>query len=403
MYISIAAGVPLPLLNKYTISRTQVLFYTHGTCIPSLPLAESEEILRQLHPEPDEIAVNLERIMSLLVYLKEEQDGIVRELRRVGSRCGIDDINVGGSSNNAPLDGEDDLGEGWRSRMDKLEGEMERLRGLLGDVVKGGLPAGKALERGATLGEAVGEDDQANPAKRKRIEKSAVESNKRVAKPPSPTFIQPRGDKPSTKPAAVPSVIAKPVAAPLVMAKPVVIPPVTKVVMAKPVIVPPAMKAKGKKGVVEIEESEEDEYEENSDSEEEEEVSDSDEDKEDKEEEYRDDDEEEGESEESEEEEARPVNTKQKTTGSALAGAQWKVRGVAQGRNDKEREKDKEREREKEKEREREEEIEREREEAKARQQEKEKARASRTGTSLPLANGGRVGLGTRRKTAGGR
>jgi len=390
MYISIAAGVPLSLLNKYTISRTQVLFYTHGTCIPSLPLAESEEILRQLHPEPDEIALNLEKIMSLLVYLKEEQDGIVRELNRVGSRCGVDDINVGGGSNNTPINGGEGLGEGWRGRMDKLEGEMEKLRGLLGDVVnRGGSSTGKALEPDTTLGEAARENDQENPAKRKRIEKPAVEPNKRVAKSPPLTFIQPRGDKPSTKPAVVPSV----------MAKPVIAPPVMKAVMAKPMIVPPAVKAKGSKDVVEIEESEADEDEEGSDDSEEEEVSDSDSEEE-MEEEYEDKDEEE---EESEEEEVRPANARQKTTKPAPAGAQWKARGTVQGKSDKVREKENEREREREKEKEKE----RERENEKAKQQAKETERASRTRTSLPLANGGKVGLGlglgARRKTAGGR
>ncbi|RPB23377.1 hypothetical protein L211DRAFT_838878 [Terfezia boudieri ATCC MYA-4762] len=369
MYISIAAGVPLSLLNKYTISRTQVLFYTHGTCIPSLPLAESEEILRQLHPEPDEIAKNLEKIMSLLVYLKEEQDGIVRELNRVGSRCGVDDIDVGGN-NNVLMGGEEDLGDGWRSRVNKLEGEMEKLRGLLGDVVnKGDLLVGKALEPDVTLGEAVrfGDGDRANLAKRKWIEKPAMEANKRVAKSSSPAFIQQRRDKPSTKPA-------------------VVLP-----VMAKPWIVPPVMKATGKKDMVEIEESEVDEGGESSDSEDEgEEFSDSDEEDkgEGKEEEYEDEDEDE------EESETPPASIKQKRTKPAWADAQWKTREPVQGKLDNGREKGKERRGGEGKERDRETE--------KAKQQEKEKEKATRTRTSLPQANGGKVGLGARRKTAGG-
>ncbi|KAF8426056.1 hypothetical protein EV426DRAFT_715962 [Tirmania nivea] len=379
MYISIAAGVPLSLLNKYMISRTQVLFYTHGTCIPSLPLADSEEILRQLHPEPDEIAVNLEKIMSLLVYLKEEQDGIVRELKRVGSRCGVDNIDVG-SSNNTPMDGEENPSEGWRGRMDKLEGEMEKLRVLLGDVVKkGGSPAGKTPEQDVTLGEAVREGDQANPTKRKRIEKP-VESNKRVAKSSTPAIIQLRANKPSTRPAVVP----------LVMAKPVIVPPV----MAKRLIVPPVMKAKGKKDVVEIEESEADEDEESSDNieDEEEQVSEFEDDKDEDKEENEEEDEDEEEEEESEGEEAPLTNAKQETTKPAPEGAQWKTREAVQGRNDRERGGVKEREREKQKDREREKE--------KAKQQEKEKERASRTRTSLPLA---KVGLGARRKTTGGK
>ncbi|KAF8435607.1 hypothetical protein BGX38DRAFT_1145578 [Terfezia claveryi] len=371
MYISIAAGVPLSLLNKYTISRTQVLFYTHGTCVPSLPLAESEEILRQLHPEPDEIAMNLKKIMSLLVYLKEEQDGIVRELNRVGSRCGVDDIDVGGN-NSVPIGVEEDLGEGWRSRVNKLEGEMGKLRGLLGDVVnKGDLLVGKALEPDLTLGEAVslGDGDRANLVKRKWIEKPAVEANKRVAKSTSPMFIQQKRDKPSTKPAVIPPV------------------------MAKPSIVPPVMKENGKKDIVEIEESEADEGGESSDSEDEgEEVSDSEEeDKEEgKEEEYEVEDEDEEES----EEETPPASTKQKTTKPARADAQWKTREEVQGKIYNGREKGMERRGAEGKERDREKE--------KAKQQEKEKEKATRTRTSLPQANGGKVGLGARRKTAGG-
>ena len=223
MYISVAAGVPLSLLNKYTVSRIQVLFYTHGTCIPALPPAESEEIMRQLHPEPDEIAMNLEKIMSLLVYLKEEQDGIVQELRKVGSKCGIDDIDVG-DNNNAAVDREEDASEGWRTRVDKLESEMENLRGLLGGVAKDASPGKVSTLQGAVT----------NPAKRRRIEKPMMESNKRVSKSSSLPFIQPRGDKPSTKP--------------------VVVPPI----MAKPIVVPPVIKAKDKKGVAEIEETEAD-------------------------------------------------------------------------------------------------------------------------------------------------
>ncbi|RPB23021.1 hypothetical protein L211DRAFT_838960 [Terfezia boudieri ATCC MYA-4762] len=359
MYISIAAGVPLSLLNKYTISRTQVLFYTHGACIPSLPLAESEEILRQLHPEPDEVAMNLDKIMSLLVYLKEEQDGIVRELRRVGSRCGVDEIDVGGN-NNVPMGGREDRGEGWRRRVNKLEGEMEKLRELLGDVVnKGVLLVGKAIEPDVTLGEAVRDGDRANLAKRKRIEKPAVEANKRVAKSPSPTFIQQRRDKSSTKPAVVPPIIAK------------------------PWIVTPVLKAKGKEDVVEIEESEADEGGESSGSEDEgEEVSDSEE--EDKEEAKEDEDEDEDEdNERSEAEETPPASAKRKTTKPALADALWKTREAVQGKIDNGREKGKERDREKEN----------------AKQQEKEKERATGIRTSLTQA---KVGLIARRKTAGG-
>ncbi|KAF8440598.1 hypothetical protein BGX38DRAFT_851970 [Terfezia claveryi] len=404
MYISIAAGVPLSLLNKYTISRTQVLFYTHGTCIPSLPLAESEEILRQLHPEPDEVAMNLEKIMSLLVYLREEQDGIVRELRRVGSRCGVDEIDVGG--NNAPMGGGEDRGEGWRRRVDKLEEEMEKLRGLLGDVVnKGGLLGGKALEPDVTLGEAVRDGDRANLAKRKRIEKPAVEVNKRIAKSPSPTFIQQRRDKSSAKPAVVPPVIAKHAVVPRVM--------------AKPWIVTPVMKAKGKEDVVGIEESEADEGGEGSDSEDEgEEVSDSEEeDKEEgkegegegeeeeeeeeedeggDEEEDEDEDEDEEESEE-EEEETPPASAKRKTTKAAPADAQSKTRETVQGKIDNGREKENERREWKGKERDRE------KEKVKQKQQEEEKERATRLRTSLTQANGSKVGLIARRKTAGGR
>ena len=232
MYISVAAGVPLSLLNKYTVSRTQARFYTHGACMPALPPAESEEILRQIHPEPDEIAVNLEKIMSLLVYLKEEQDGIVRELRRVGSKCGVDDIDVG----NVAMDREEDVGEGWRTRMDKLEKEMEKLREL-----HGGVAWDSCLDQDITLEEAMmREDSQAHPAKRRRIEKPVVESNKRIAKSSSPPFIQSRGDKSSTKPA----------------------------------VVLPVMNAKDKKAVVEIEQSEADQDGESSDGREE--VSDSD-------------------------------------------------------------------------------------------------------------------------------
>jgi len=347
MYISIAAGVPLSLLNKYTISRTQVLFYSHGSCIPSLPVAESEEILRQLHPEPDEIAVSLEKIMSLLVYLKEEQDGIVRELRRVGSRYGVDDIDVSGS-NNAPMGGEGDLSEGWRKRMDKLEGEMERLRGLLGDVVDGGSPAGKAPGRVIPLKAALGTNGQANPAKRKRIEKPAVEPNKRVDKSSSPAFIPAKSSNSSIKSSVVPPA------------------------MAKPVIVPPVMKAKGRKVVVEIEESESSEDEGSSDDsqDEEEEASDS-------EEEYKAEEQDEGD--EEEEEEVAHVNAKQKTAKPASGGARWKPREAVHTNNGREREKEKEKE------------------------GEEEKERATKTRTSLPLTNGGRASLGARRRTAGGR
>ncbi|KAF8446594.1 hypothetical protein BGX38DRAFT_1309233 [Terfezia claveryi] len=218
---------------------------------------------------------------------------------------------------------------------------MGKLKGLLGDVVnKGDLLVGKALEPDLTLGEAVslGDGDRANLVKRKWIEKPAVEANKRVAKSTSPMFIQQRWDKPSTKPAVIPPV------------------------MAKPSIVPPVMKENGKKDIVEIEESEADEGGESSDSEEG--VSDS------------------------EEEETPPASTKQKTTKLTRTDAQWKTREAVQEKIFNGREKGIERRGAEGKERDREKE--------KAKQQEKEKEKATRTRTSLPQANGGKVGLDAR-------
>ena len=141
MYTSVGAGVPLEILNKYTVSRCRVLFYTHGQPGRAIPLAESEEIVRQLHPEPDEVARNLQQVMGLLVYLKEEQDGIVRGLRRIAEHCGVEGIEVGeggggveGEGGGALIGGQEDVGKGWKNRMGKLEFEVERLKARVGEV-----------------------------------------------------------------------------------------------------------------------------------------------------------------------------------------------------------------------------------------------------------------------------
>ena len=187
MYTSVAAGVPLEILNKYTVSRCKVLFYTHGQPGRAIPLAESEEIMRQLHPEPDEVARNLQQVMSLLVYLKEEQDGIVRALRRVAEHCGMENVEVGGggSGGETPMDGQEEVGKGWKDRVGKLEFEVERLRAIVGEV---GVPVeqlGTSRKVGVSLrshdgGDGDTIDNSPPPSKRQRLG-----SNKHPRKSPS--------------------------------------------------------------------------------------------------------------------------------------------------------------------------------------------------------------------------
>ena len=127
--------------NRYTISRTLVRFYTLGSRTQELPLAQSEEILRQLHPEPDEVVLNLGRVMSLLVYLKEEQDGILKELGRLGGRvgeCGEGEAILNGDDGDADGSGTPSNGEHWRDKIQHLESEIDGLkatiRGILSHV-----------------------------------------------------------------------------------------------------------------------------------------------------------------------------------------------------------------------------------------------------------------------------
>ena len=208
MYTSIAAGVPLEILNKYTVSRCRVLFYTHGQPGRAVPLAESEEIMRQLHPEPDEVARNLQQVMGLLVYLKEEQDGIVRELKRVGEHCGVEVAELGGGAG-TPIDGQEELGTGWKDRMGKLESDVERLKAIVGEVLGVGVPVGKMGTRnrmgvqpqgdnGGESGDAI-DDGLPPPAKRQRPTRP-MWSNKHPRK--SPSLVRSPTPLPSTPPPA---------------------------------------------------------------------------------------------------------------------------------------------------------------------------------------------------------
>ncbi|KAI5809143.1 hypothetical protein DFH27DRAFT_252485 [Peziza echinospora] len=68
------------LCEKFAVARDAIgVYYLNGD-LPALRPGESEEILRQIHPEPNELEHRVERLMWLVVYLKEGQDELFEKM-----------------------------------------------------------------------------------------------------------------------------------------------------------------------------------------------------------------------------------------------------------------------------------------------------------------------------------
>ena len=110
--------------------------YYHGALEPAAQPAELAEVLRVLHPDPDEVVEQMQSIMSVCVGLSENVGELARVLKKVAAAAGL---GVGATV--ARLAGEaevellevekDDVGETTRallSRVDRMEEAVKALK-----------------------------------------------------------------------------------------------------------------------------------------------------------------------------------------------------------------------------------------------------------------------------------
>jgi len=110
--------------------------YYHGALEPAAQPAELAEVLRVLHPDPDEVVEQMQSIMSVCVGLSENVGELARVLKRVAAEAG-----VGVGETVARLAGEaeaelqvvekEDLGETVKallSRVDRVEETVDALK-----------------------------------------------------------------------------------------------------------------------------------------------------------------------------------------------------------------------------------------------------------------------------------
>ncbi|RPA82599.1 hypothetical protein BJ508DRAFT_86288 [Ascobolus immersus RN42] len=136
--------------GKYTLEISALTFYFHGSNTPTLPVAESQEILSLLRPEPDQIADTMARVMMLCVVLREEQEGIVRALQKISEQTGVD-LSLEGSAEEEQAPRREKK-VGLAEKIDGLVAAMQRLKEEF--VVKSELEALKEEvgERSASRG-----------------------------------------------------------------------------------------------------------------------------------------------------------------------------------------------------------------------------------------------------------
>jgi len=105
-YVATTAGLSR-LQDRLTVDIDKMLVYQHGVEEPGLPVAERAEVIRLLHPEQDDVAHWVQACMSLCVVLKEEQNDIVRGLKRladvVGAEAGLEAMGESGGQTLARL------------------------------------------------------------------------------------------------------------------------------------------------------------------------------------------------------------------------------------------------------------------------------------------------------------
>lgn len=120
--------------GKYTLSIPALTFYHVGTKTPSLPVAESREILDLIKPAPDQIAETLAQVMMMCIALREEQEGIMQVLRRVGGRCGVDVDAEGEDGGEVGMVGGQVDAE-LKTMVEKVEHKLSTFRdGIMSDV-----------------------------------------------------------------------------------------------------------------------------------------------------------------------------------------------------------------------------------------------------------------------------
>jgi hypothetical protein len=110
--------------GRYTLEISALTFYFHGSNAPTLPVAESQEILSLLRPEPDQMADTMARVMMLCVVLREEQEGIMRALQKVSEQTGVDISLDGSDENQSPRKEKVGLAE----KIEELVAAVERLK-----------------------------------------------------------------------------------------------------------------------------------------------------------------------------------------------------------------------------------------------------------------------------------
>ncbi|KAG0639974.1 hypothetical protein HOY80DRAFT_1136348 [Tuber brumale] len=144
------------LQNKYTLPLTSLSFYHHSSRTPSLPPAQTQEIYTHLHPSPESIAENIDKVMTMCVMLHEKQSDIIRGLKRVATAAKVDvDLDSPGEI--------EEVREGVRDKielLDKLESKLTLLDGLVQRVgfveahveaAVGGEPAAQQKDQGTAV------------------------------------------------------------------------------------------------------------------------------------------------------------------------------------------------------------------------------------------------------------
>lgn len=90
-----------------------------------MPVAETAEIMGLIQPKPDELGEKLAQVMMLCMWLREEQEGMMRALWKLGRSTAID-LSEDLPAEETPEEELEQVEPEWKTKYEELEQRMEQ-------------------------------------------------------------------------------------------------------------------------------------------------------------------------------------------------------------------------------------------------------------------------------------